>query len=354
MGPIPHLVTSRCSLSNPPVCVQGPPGDKWEASTADTHEAPRTWGLAGRHLAALLAHPPAAMTEIHARLQRLYPECNIVHMPTDAMQGSSATAPDPSPSADASGSSPPADAPPSGAAAQPAPRGQEAGADAEVAFLEPVQPLLPRNTQAAAEGRLHEAASEAAKACRGGACRQAALSAAAQPDADEPIAASARGPKRRRTRSSAPLDPSDRQLLGSSQSPVGPTSADGSAARGKDDSSMNGAGACCRGTSAGVQQQGACPSALAFLERLPGQVAAGPLEGSPASRAEQSGDGQQAAASADEDGNELGGAQPGEADCCPLLANAAVAGDVFSWHVDAGEALRQPGTGCPGWASCTC
>ncbi|KAK9804411.1 hypothetical protein WJX72_011538 [[Myrmecia] bisecta] len=67
---------------------RGPPADKWERATADGAGLPRSWGLKDSVLRQLAAgQPDAAMREVHSRLAKLYPDVDIAHMPSDAIQG---------------------------------------------------------------------------------------------------------------------------------------------------------------------------------------------------------------------------------------------------------------------------
>ena len=63
------------------------PVDRWERGTADMAGAAATWGIKPHVLAALAEGRPRAVVEVQSRLQRLYPEYTIVHMPSAAIQG---------------------------------------------------------------------------------------------------------------------------------------------------------------------------------------------------------------------------------------------------------------------------
>ena len=63
-----------------------PPADRWERETTDAAGGARTWGLRDSVLQMLEKCPGYAMRELHARLCRLYPEVDIVHMPSDAIE----------------------------------------------------------------------------------------------------------------------------------------------------------------------------------------------------------------------------------------------------------------------------
>eukprot|EP00884_Botryococcus_braunii_P000585 jgi/Botrbrau1/10527/Bobra.7_1s0008.1 len=71
---------------------QGPPPDKWERETADTAGADKTWGLRNEVLRRLLANPTRAMKEIQSRLALLYPDYDIMYLPSDTIQGPGAGA----------------------------------------------------------------------------------------------------------------------------------------------------------------------------------------------------------------------------------------------------------------------
>jgi probable phosphoglycerate mutase len=66
--------------------ADAPPHDTWERRTADTPDAPRTWGLTDAAMRALESSPPAGMVELQSRLCELYPEYDIRHQP-DARRG---------------------------------------------------------------------------------------------------------------------------------------------------------------------------------------------------------------------------------------------------------------------------
>mmetsp|Transcript_11050 Transcript_11050/g.27900 ORF Transcript_11050/g.27900 Transcript_11050/m.27900 type:complete len:344 (+) Transcript_11050:177-1208(+) len=65
---------------------QGPPEDKWERRTCDGANLPPTWGLKTSVLDSLASGDVDAVTEIQSRLCMLYPEYDIVHLPSEAMQ----------------------------------------------------------------------------------------------------------------------------------------------------------------------------------------------------------------------------------------------------------------------------
>lgn len=65
---------------------QGPPTDKWERETADGAGLPKTWGLGQQVLSDLAACQLPAMKEVHTRLAKLYPDYQIVHMPSELIQ----------------------------------------------------------------------------------------------------------------------------------------------------------------------------------------------------------------------------------------------------------------------------
>lgn len=64
----------------------GPPQDKWERRTCDGASLPPTWGLKAPVLDNLASGDVPAVTEIQSRLCRLYPEFDIVHLPSEAIQ----------------------------------------------------------------------------------------------------------------------------------------------------------------------------------------------------------------------------------------------------------------------------
>lgn len=49
-----------------------PPDDRWERATSDGPALPRTWGLRGETMAALLHSPPTPLLELQSRLVKLY------------------------------------------------------------------------------------------------------------------------------------------------------------------------------------------------------------------------------------------------------------------------------------------
>ena len=272
--------------------MQGPPVDKWEATTADTHQASKTFGLASRHLAAMLSRPSPAVAEVHARLQALYPEYNITHMPTDAIQGR-----------------PPA---------QPEAR--------DAAILAPAANLSLKSEPAVPQCKEHAAGCDVQ--CLQQPSRLAAFCPPGQPDTEDPIALSARAPKRRRMQCPAPADAAalgpelrvgDAAGLSASQRATSSAGAEPSpAAAGSQENHSSGA---LSKSSASPGLKPTAPSATGCQQEAAPQC--GMTQPSAALLVGQEGTGQPSAA----------------ADCCPLLANAAVAGDSYSWHVDAGEHL---------------
>lgn len=58
----------------------------WERRTSDMAGAAATWGVQQRVLQELARGRLPALQEVHARLCRLYPECDIAHLPSDAIQ----------------------------------------------------------------------------------------------------------------------------------------------------------------------------------------------------------------------------------------------------------------------------
>ena len=67
----------------------GPPTDKWERETADGAGLPKTWGLKDSILQQLAMGDLPAMQEVHTRLEKLYPDFTIAHMPSNMIQRSS-------------------------------------------------------------------------------------------------------------------------------------------------------------------------------------------------------------------------------------------------------------------------
>uniref|UniRef100_A0A061RJK4 Prolyl 4-hydroxylase alpha subunit Fe(2+) 2OG dioxygenase domain-containing protein n=1 Tax=Tetraselmis sp. GSL018 TaxID=582737 RepID=A0A061RJK4_9CHLO len=63
-----------------------PPTQKWERQTCDGAGASPTWGLKASVLCELLGGDNRAILEVQSRLCRLYPEYNIVHLPSDVIQ----------------------------------------------------------------------------------------------------------------------------------------------------------------------------------------------------------------------------------------------------------------------------
>jgi len=64
-----------------------PPKDRWERRTADMAGAAPTWGVKPEVIHALADGRPKAVIEVQSRLARLYPEYDIFHMPSAAIQG---------------------------------------------------------------------------------------------------------------------------------------------------------------------------------------------------------------------------------------------------------------------------
>ncbi|GIL61332.1 hypothetical protein Vafri_15808 [Volvox africanus] len=63
-----------------------PPGDKWDRSTRDSATACPTWGLRDEWLRNLATTLLPARLEVQSRLQLLYPDYVIAHMPSDEIQ----------------------------------------------------------------------------------------------------------------------------------------------------------------------------------------------------------------------------------------------------------------------------
>ncbi|GLI65809.1 hypothetical protein VaNZ11_009432 [Volvox africanus] len=63
-----------------------PPSDKWDRGTRDSATACPTWGLRDEWLRNLATNPLPARLEVQSRLQRLYPDYVIAHMPSDKIQ----------------------------------------------------------------------------------------------------------------------------------------------------------------------------------------------------------------------------------------------------------------------------
>jgi probable phosphoglycerate mutase len=59
-----------------------PPNALWERTTCDGAGLPCSWGMQPDLLAQLEQAPPPAVVEVQSRLSRLYPEYEIVHMPS--------------------------------------------------------------------------------------------------------------------------------------------------------------------------------------------------------------------------------------------------------------------------------
>lgn len=68
------------------------PMDRWERKTADMAGGAATWGVKHHALQALASGQPPAVVEVQSRLQKLYPEYAIAHMPSTAIQGAAAEA----------------------------------------------------------------------------------------------------------------------------------------------------------------------------------------------------------------------------------------------------------------------
>ena len=62
------------------------PADRWERATADMAGGAATWGVRPHVLMQLTTGHLPALREVHARLCKLYPECDIAHLPSDAIQ----------------------------------------------------------------------------------------------------------------------------------------------------------------------------------------------------------------------------------------------------------------------------
>lgn len=63
------------------------PEDRWERRTADMAGAAPTWGLRPPALEALAAGACPAAVVVQSRLAKLFPECDIAHLPSAAIQG---------------------------------------------------------------------------------------------------------------------------------------------------------------------------------------------------------------------------------------------------------------------------
>ena len=68
------------------VGVKELPSDRWERRTADMAGAAPTWGLKQHVLESLASGNPPAIVEIQSRLAKLYPEYEIAHLPSSAIQ----------------------------------------------------------------------------------------------------------------------------------------------------------------------------------------------------------------------------------------------------------------------------
>ena len=62
------------------------PANKWERKTADMAGAAPTWGLRPHVLQQLASGQPPALVEVQSRLQLLFPEYKIAHLPSAAIQ----------------------------------------------------------------------------------------------------------------------------------------------------------------------------------------------------------------------------------------------------------------------------
>ncbi|KAL4444049.1 hypothetical protein ABPG75_011786 [Micractinium tetrahymenae] len=62
------------------------PAARWERRTTDMAGAAPTWGVRQHVLRELASGRLPVMQEVHARLARLYPECDIAHLPSEAIQ----------------------------------------------------------------------------------------------------------------------------------------------------------------------------------------------------------------------------------------------------------------------------
>ena len=77
--------------------TSSPPTDRWDQRTLDAPGLPPSWGFRHDLLGALERDPPPAVLQIQARLQALYPEYRIVHMPSHDEEEEAAPAPAPAP-----------------------------------------------------------------------------------------------------------------------------------------------------------------------------------------------------------------------------------------------------------------
>ena len=59
-----------------------PPPERWDRLTSDGAGLPPSWGLRQTLLRRLETHPPRAVLEVQSQLCALYPEYDIMHMPT--------------------------------------------------------------------------------------------------------------------------------------------------------------------------------------------------------------------------------------------------------------------------------
>lgn len=65
---------------------QGPPPSKWELSCCDRAGAQPTWGLSLEAVSLLRRSPPPGLVALQSRLQALYPEYVVSHMPAAALE----------------------------------------------------------------------------------------------------------------------------------------------------------------------------------------------------------------------------------------------------------------------------
>ncbi|GAX85444.1 hypothetical protein CEUSTIGMA_g12860.t1 [Chlamydomonas eustigma] len=63
-----------------------PPIEKWERETCDAANQPTTWGLKDSLLTAFATCSLRSKLELQSRLNKLYPDCIITHMPSHDMQ----------------------------------------------------------------------------------------------------------------------------------------------------------------------------------------------------------------------------------------------------------------------------
>jgi hypothetical protein len=67
------------------------PMDRWQRRTADAAGEAATWGLQQHALDALADGHPPAIVEVQSRVQALYPEWTVCHLPSAAIQGPDST-----------------------------------------------------------------------------------------------------------------------------------------------------------------------------------------------------------------------------------------------------------------------